>query len=532
MQQHRRKRNRGKHPMANANGALPESCRIAIRELLGAIDGQEDFASCYLRREYLSKFLAEDLVPSGVRRKAAIDKWIATEEKNRTTNLRLRGLDRGYNILPRVTWYTFLRFVQDLTSRILGPLTDELVVGSFSGGASTSRRRTESLPAQKFSGMADVTPAAAPYVGVIHREAPLLRQYHVFDYFREVDGAVLFTVPKKTDIDRCACKEPDINMFLQKGVGAHIRRRLLKFGVNLQDQSINRKFAQKGSLDGSLATLDLSSASDSMTISCVRAILPEDWYLYLNDIRSPIVMVDGEAFRTEMFSSMGNGFTFELESLIFYVLMRAVSYFEGIQGVVSVYGDDIIIPTGMYDLGLFVLSVFGFTPNYDKSFAEGPFRESCGGHYHNGNDVTPFYLKRDATRITDAIRVANQLRRWALADPSRAYSMPSLYKSWELIASYVPKDLWGGRDLSRDDQLVSPHPSNKRLVRVQRKVSVPPLGRYCEWHNANWNRRIDPEGGHEPLRADTVCRTRPAIPGAPYLAEEFWEELFGKPVPT
>ena len=526
MRKQARKRNRGNKKLANANQRLPESVTAAIRDLTKFLDGQEDTASTYLRSEFLSKFCAEDLVPADVRRKAAIDKWLGTERKNADTNRRLRGLDRGYNILPRVTWFSFLKFAQRIIEQILGELSNEHIVGSLSGGASTSRRRTESKPAQKFVGQADVTKEAAYLVDVIHHEVPLFRQRSIFYNLREVEGAELFTVPKKTDIDRCACKEPDVNMFLQKAVGRHIRRRLLRFGINLNDQSINRRLAHVGSIDGSLATLDLSSASDTVTISCVEALLPRDWFLYLNDIRSQSVVVDGTVVRTGMFSSMGNGFTFELESLIFYALMRTTAYFGGFRGVISIYGDDIIIPSGMYDDACWVLDVFGFTPNPDKSFHEGPFRESCGGHYHSGEDVSPFYLKREATHLTDLIRVCNQLRLWALSEPSRQYLLPSTYVMWNELASYVPRELWGGRDYALDTQLVSPHGCRKRLSRVAKKVKTPPLGEYVQWHCSNWNRTNEPEeDGFEAVRTETFCRLRSAKPGAPFLESQFWEEL-------
>jgi hypothetical protein len=223
---------------------------------------------------------------------------------------------------------------------------------------------------------------------------------------------------------------------------------------------------------------------------------------------------------------MGNGFTFELESLIFYALMRTVSYYRGYQGVISVYGDDLIIPSGMYEDASWVLKEFGFSLNPEKSFAAGPFRESCGGHYHLGEDVTPFYLKRPATRLTDVIRVANQLRRWAFADPGREYLVPSTYDMWNQLAQMVPKDLWGGRDYALDTQLVSPDVPRNRLVRITRKVKVPDVGGYAHWHNTNWNRSLDPEVGYEPATTDSICRKRKAIPGAPTLSDEFREELF------
>lgn len=527
MQKHNRKQHRKPTIGISANTKLSESCTAAIRDLTRFLDGQESFASEYLRSEFLSKYCSEDLVPGSERRKSAISKWYATEGKNADTNRRLRGLDRGYNILPRVAFYPFLKFAQRLISDLLGPLTNELVIGKFSGGASTSRRRSSSNPAQKFTGQADVTEGAMAYVDVIHHEVPLFRQYNIFYSLREVEGAILFTVPKKTDIDRCACKEPDINMFLQKGVGAHIRRRLRRFGINLNDQSINRRLAHLGSLDGSLATLDLSAASDSMSISCVEALLPRDWFLYLNDIRSQSVIVDGTVVRTEMFSSMGNGFTFELESLIFWALMRTTAYFQGSRGVVSVYGDDIIIPSGMYDDATWVLSVFGFTPNPEKSFHEGSFRESCGGHYHAGEDVTPFYLKRKATHLTDVIRVANQLRLWTLSDPFRRYEIPSAYLAWKELKSHIPSKLWGGYDYSSDSQLVSPDVPRSRLVRVVDRKRLPVVGSYAQWHSSNWNRTVEPELGFQPVETTTRCKYKEAIPGAPTCSDYFYEELIG-----
>jgi len=409
----------------------------------------------------------------------------------------------------------------------MGPLTDEVVVGSFSGGASTSRQRTESLPAHKFVGKADLTEEVWKFLPIMFREMPLLQQYlSSFHALNEVEGSVLFTVPKKTDIDRCACKEPDVNMFLQKGVGRHIRRRLQRFGINLNDQSINRGLAQQGSRDNSLATLDLSSASDRISTNCVKLLLPDIWFEYLNDIRSKSVKIDGETHRLEMFSSMGNGFTFELESLLFYALVRGVAYFTGTPGIVSIYGDDIICLSEIADLVSFVLGRFGFVVNEDKSFTDGLFRESCGGHFYGGIDVTPFYLKREPSRLTDVIRVANQLRRWALhADPFRQYEVQGLYSQWLKLANLVPRDLWGGHDYSLDTKLVSPPGGSKILVRMTLPVKATELGKYLHWHGSYWNRTAEPENSADPASTNQICRKRRANPGAPVCPDWFREEL-------
>lgn len=529
MQEHRQKRSRRGARMANANYALDEAARTTVIGLFNSFDGGEDFAVTHLQSEYLTKYCDESRTPAAERKQRAIAKFRDIEERNAATNLRISvGIDPGYNILTRVTYGSFLRFARRLCRDILGPLRDEVVLGSFSGGASTSRPRTSSLPAQKFVGKADITEEAWKFLDTLFREAPMLRQYGVFSELNTVEGSVLFTVPKKTDIDRCACKEPDVNMYLQKGVGAHIRRRLRRCGINLNDQSINRGLAKVGSEDSSLATLDLSSASDTITQAAVRALLPKDWYLYLDDIRSHSVRIDGEYHRMEMFSSMGNGFTFELESLLFYVLMRTTAYFGGFSGTISVYGDDLIIPSGMYEDASWVLKEFGFSLNPDKSFHDGPFRESCGGHYRNGVDVTPFYLKREPSRLTDVIRVANQLRRWAFADPSRRYEHPRVYLEWLRLAELVPEVLWGGYDYSVDTKLVSPPVRDSRvLVRVQEKrTDVTDKGSYLCWHNTNWNRSEGPEEPSiNPVSTNQICRLRRTPLGAPVCQDWFFQEL-------
>lgn len=314
-------------------------------------------------------------------------------------------------------------------------------------------------------------------------------------------------------------------MFLQKGVGNYIRRRLRVHGINLNDQSINRRLAHRASVEDNLATIDLSAASDSVTCAAVQALLPTEWFLYLNDIRSRSVSVDGTFVQTYMFSSMGNGFTFELESLIFWALCKATFYLTGVRGIVSVYGDDLIVPCEGYDDLTYVLSVFGFTVNPDKSFHSGPFRESCGGHYHLGNDVTPFYLRRPPERLTDLIRVANQLRLWALVDPGRQYELPMLYSLWDELRKMVPEDLRGGCDLSVDTQLVDCSVPKYVLSRVRSVQDSPPVGAYLHWHTTNRNRTSEAIVGHDHAQTNNFCRKRRAKPGAVTDRLYFREEI-------
>jgi len=391
----------------------------------------------------------------------------------------------------------FMDKCRELVLDIIGetpPL--ESLIGTFSGGASTSRPRTVSHPATKYVGKAHVTSAAMCYFSELSEELPLWLGEGCLLEIQEVPGNVLFTVPKKVDIDRVACKEPDINMFLQKGIGTFFRRRLLRHRINLNDQSINRSLARQGSISDSLCTLDLSSASDSVSRELVYSLLPLMWYTLLDSVRSPVTIIDGEEHRNEMFSSMGNGFTFELESLLFYVITRTVAYFRGVPGMVSVYGDDIICPSGISTELIFALGYLGFQVNPDKSHVSGPFRESCGGHYYNGYDVTPFYLKGPLLTVIDVIDVANKVRRWAQYDqeplihgeiPVISVLDPEVEALWLWLKSFVPQDLWGGVDTTYKYQLVSKDTPNLRISEETQRRGTG-TGGYLHWHNTTWER--------------------------------------------
>jgi hypothetical protein len=168
-------------------------------------------------------------------------------------------------------------------------------------------------------------------------------------------------------------------------------KRLAAFGVDIRDQSLNQRRALEGSLTGALATLDLSSASDTISREIVYELLPLEWAELLNWGRSTTVeLPNGETMVQAKFASMGNGFTFPLETLIFWGLAAACCDRDS---DASVYGDDIIIPSDKYADLTEVLRYAGFLVNAGKSFCNGPFRESCGTDYFRGIDVRPFYAK-------------------------------------------------------------------------------------------------------------------------------------------
>ena len=205
-----------------------------------------------------------------------------------------------------------------------------------------------------------------------------------------------------------------MNMYLQQGIGKVIRSRLRNAGLNLNDQRINQILSQEGSKTGRLATIDLSNASDTISTEVVRILLPPEWYEPLNTVRSHYgVKTDGSVIRYQKFSTMGNGFTFELESLIFWALCSAVVEIHGRGDKrIGVYGDDLIVDSDAYESLTYTLMRFGFTPNPKKTYATGPFRESCGKHWFMGRDVTPFYIREGVEDITRELLCSNNVRRW------------------------------------------------------------------------------------------------------------------------
>lgn len=444
---------------------------------------EETPAVTHLRSEVLSKYVSAETDPPELRQRRAIDKWLSAEDRNRDTNLRLEHLPWEFHILPRVRLDSYVRFARALITKVIGvmpPDMDEFC--SFSGGATTSRVRRRGYPADKYVGRADITVDCLPEFEMILDHNEFWKNSPNPLSINLVRGNVMFTVPKNSHIDRVACKEPDLNMFVQKGVGSFIGRRLRRFGINLNDQSVNRGLAQEGSRTNSLATLDLSSASDSVTTGLCELLLPTLWYSYLMRIRSPYTLVDGEWHVNEMMSSMGNGFTFELESLIFFVLSRTTAYFTGTPGVISVYGDDIIVPSPMANDLISVLQIFGFDTNNKKTFIDGPFRESCGGHYYNGVDITPFYIRKPIKRLTDIILLGNMIRRWSTRQTGTILDLvlePEFSEFWRELSSFVPETFWGGRDVMSNEALVTPHLPRMRLCGITSPTSISHWGDYA-----------------------------------------------------
>jgi hypothetical protein len=235
-----------------------------------------------------------------------------------------------------------------------------------------------------------------------------------------VSGNRLFFVPKTAEISRSCCTEPLVNMLIQQALGAFLEKCLANsFGISLAKQpDFNRELARIGSVDGSFGTIDLQSASDSISMSLVRRIVPGNLLGYFELSRSrSTVLPDGSEVDLNMISTMGNGFTFPLQTVIFACVVRSVYLMMNLdshcpQTQFGVFGDDIIVRKEAYEFTCRMLTKLGFKVNDDKSFNTGPFRESCGHDWYAGHFVRGVYIKSLET-VSDVYSAINRLNRWS-----------------------------------------------------------------------------------------------------------------------
>jgi hypothetical protein len=232
-------------------------------------------------------------------------------------------------------------------------------------------------------------------------------------------------VPKSSKTFRSIAIEPSLNLRLQLGVHDLLAPILERKHVSvLSDQRVNQLLAKLGTrstgLDG-LATIDLSAASDTISIELVRWLLPEAWFDFLSLLRCTHSDVEGKRYELNKFSSMGNGFTFVLESLIFWALSESCRIEANAPYLSMTYGDDIICPSASALLLVETLQELGLTVNTNKSFFHGPFRESCGADWSAMKLVTPVFLRRRKVSLQDCHRLLNHFGTLKTCAPLRQY---------------------------------------------------------------------------------------------------------------
>lgn len=245
-----------------------------------------------------------------------------------------------------------------------------------------------------------------------------------------IPGGRLALVAKDALIDRTVLIEPGMNVLPQKRIGDQIRALLKTVGVDLDDQTRNQTLAGLAK-DLGLATVDLRSASSLISYMVVRLLLGPDDFILLNELRSHWYQdLDDKWHKLEMFSSMGNGFTFELESLIFWAITASITEDLG-RRIFGVFGDDIILHKEGYSDLVDVFTFLGFEVNTSKTYSEGLFYESCGKHFFDGYDVTPVYQKSAPADGDSARRMGNRLLRLAHRLRSDGTLDPRVKSAWK-----------------------------------------------------------------------------------------------------
>lgn len=254
-----------------------------------------------------------------------------------------------------------------------------------------------------------------------------------------IDNSLWRLVAKDQSKYRSICMEPAVFMAAQQGVRhwlmAMIRHGVGRRFIRISDQGRNRALARYGSETGKIDTIDLSSASDSVSKDLVHAIFPSRVAFYLLATRTSLVDLGDSTplMRVKKFAPMGSAVCFPTQCLVFAAasIYAAVCHRSGApEGFVldasyitdkrvhdainsfsaevspgstrkyeplGVYGDDIAIDCRLSGHLMSVLTLLGFEVNSSKSFrGEQAFRESCGGWFIRGVEVTPllFRVKR------------------------------------------------------------------------------------------------------------------------------------------
>lgn len=288
-----------------------------------------------------------------------------------------------------------------------------------------------------------------------------------------VDYCRYASVPKNADTERSIAIEPTLNVYLQLGVDRLIRKRLKRhWKIDLNSQEKNQRLAAESAESDENSTLDLKGASEMVTRAVCLLLLPAQWYDLLDDLRSKNIRLPGGATTPlAKISAMGNGFTFALESLIFSAIARQAMKRKKVVGDLAVFGDDLVIPKTVTPFVIDLLEKFGFIINKDKSYVDGPFRESCGVDHLRGYNVRPFFLKKPLSSVQQIWLAYNSLTEMEV---SRSWTWNlSFPETKRYLAARIPKDLKG---------CVGPPSEVKDAYRFSdRKLVRSPNGEYYHW---------------------------------------------------
>lgn len=226
----------------------------------------------------------------------------------------------------------------------------------------------------------------------------------------------LICVPKTNLSLRTISIEGTLKQFIQQQLNGYLRHALsrcdiLSHCLDLEDQTHNQKLAVTGSLYRTYSTIDLSKASDRLSIDLVTTALGhhESLLQWLMASRSSTLEYSDKVVTLVKYAGMGNATTFPVQSICYALICIAAmhdvdgkmpTYYSCRNSArsIRVYGDDLIVPTRYYTSVAKWLEDAGLKVNNLKSFHKGNFRESCGVDAFMGVDVTPTYVRSLPTK--------------------------------------------------------------------------------------------------------------------------------------
>lgn len=396
---------------------------------------------------------------------AAISSVLEFEEICRLTNCRFTAYSDGGYIPP--TLNQILHLMQGIISRVLGDFRpdDWVEACRFGPGASfkipgtTSYDKIRAKPSVTMDfallGLALVNSSPSWISSIrghgkddFEGDEPLgYPEPLTLEDFELVRGGRFSLVPKKATTHRDIEVQPLMNVYAQLGIGSMIRKRLKRAGLDLDRQPAkNRELARLGSVLDHNATIDLRGASNTIAKKLVEFLLPVRWFCALDLCRTRYLEdfpEKGGLLPLERFASMGNGFTFELESLIFWAYVKACASISGeADHEVAVFGDDVVCGQQTAKLFAEYVESIGFVINHDKSFMSGHFRESCGEDYLMGSDIRPFFYKGTETDgLQTIVSLCNGLRRKSMQASQGVISDGMYFDCWNYVQRLVPTDI-------------------------------------------------------------------------------------------
>lgn len=376
-------------------------------------------------RQITRLFKKVELPCSAARQKRAYERYVSNDTEVIETDQVPSSCVDTFDVVAGILWSG----LEDSSGSLLGS------PGRFGSGATAERfKRNERYNALRWTERLEPFFPSSSFL-VSRPDLTDILDRIQFDSERDELPVRVVQVPKTLKTPRTISVEPSYMMLCQQSVCDFLYT-ILESGflgfnsIRFKDQSLNRELARVGSIDGSLATIDLSDASDLVSNDLVIRMLRSCPTMlgYVQACRTSRAQLPGGSVITlKKYASMGSALCFPIEAMFFMTVVLtalvrlsgkrpSISLVQRLAKDVAIYGDDIIVPSYTAPVVMETLHAFGLRVNMAKSFFTGSFRESCGGDYYRGHDVTPVYVRHwddtgghlSSTQLASYVSLSNQ----------------------------------------------------------------------------------------------------------------------------